>query len=299
MAILVTGASGFVGRRLVEVLAARGLDVVAIARKPATGPIGSLANVRWIVRDIARDGVDVTQLSDVDTVVHLAGATLGAGVDEHLFLSANEMTTVRLMQVLAGQVRRVVFASSQVVYGDARHRSVTEEFPLHAEASAYACSKVNCENWLRWFQARHGGQYLALRLCGFVEGGGLVDYLIDRALADATIELFSRGDVCRDYLPLAKGVDALAAAALGAGEAGFLAVNVGSGQVVSAAELATIVVADTGSASRIEKASRNAPQGDFVFNIDRARNLLDFDPGSLIEAVRIHAANRRNMPMQG
>ena len=293
MSVLVTGASGFLGSRLVERLAAEGQEVVALARRPVPAIFELNTRIHWIVRDIAQDGIDLGGLPDIETVVHLAGATLGAGKDENLFLTANEKTTVRLFQALADRVDRFIFASSQVVYGDARHLAVTEDFPMQPDGSAYACSKLNSENWLRWFQKRHGGQYLVLRFCGFIDGGGLVDYLIDRALAGEAIDLYSSGNVRRDYLPSAEGVDALMAALKYGGAPGFLPVNIGSGQAVSARELATLVCADLQSSSPIELLTDPSPQNDFVFCIDRARQLFNFRPGSVTDAVRNYARHRQ------
>ena len=292
MAVLVSGASGFLGSRLVERLAADGQEVVAVARRPAPPAFESNTRIHWLLRDIAEDGLNPAGLPGIEAVVHLAGATLGAGEDENLFLRANEQTTVRLFQTLADRTDRFVFASSQVVYGDARHLGVTEDFPLQPDGSAYACSKLNSENWLRWFQKCHGGQYLALRLCGFIDGGSIVDYLIDRALAGEPIELYSHGKVRRDYLPSAEGVDVLMAALKYRGEPGFLPVNIGSGQAVSAHELATLVCAELQSLSRIELRTTPSPQGDFVFCIDRARQLFGFRPSSFTDAVRRYARHR-------
>lgn len=293
MAVLVSGASGFLGSRLVERLVGAGHDVVGISRRPPPGKFASHPRIQWLVRDIAQEGLDNAQLPHLDAAVHLAGATLGAGVDEHLFLRANEQTTVRLLQALSGRIEHFVFTSSQAVYGNALHLGVTEDFPLQPEASAYACSKVNGENWARWFQKRHGGRYLALRLCGFIDGGGIVDYLIDRALAGEPIKLYSGGAVRRDYLPSAEGIDALMEALSYRGEPGFTAVNVGSGQIVSALELANIVCAELGSTSRIELKETPGPQGDFVLCVDRAGQLFDFQPGNLADAVRRHARDRQ------
>lgn len=289
MAVLVSGASGFLGSRLVERLAADGQDVVAVARRPVPVAFESNPKIHWIMRDIAQNGLESIGLPDIEAVVHLAGATLGAGKDENLFLRANEQTTVRLFQALADRTTRFIFASSQVVYGDANHLTITEDFPLQPDGSAYACSKLNCENWLRWFQKRHGGQYLSLRFCGFIDGGGIVDYLIDRALVGEPIELYSQGKICRDYLPSNEGIDVLMAALKYRGEPGFLPVNIGSGQTVSAHELATLICAELQSSSRIELRTNPSPQGDFVFSIKRANQLFNFRPGSLTDAVRRHA----------
>lgn len=293
MAVLVSGASGFLGSLLVERLAAEGQEVVALARRPVPAKFELNTRIHWIVRDIAQDGIDLSGLPDIEIVVHLAGATLGAGKDENLFLTANEKTTVRLFQALADRVDRFIFASSQVVYGDACHLAVTENFPMQPDGSAYACSKLNSENWLRWFQKRHGGQYLVLRFCGFIDGGGLVDYLIDQALAGKAIDLYSSGNVRRDYLPSAEGVDALMEALKYRGAPGFLPVNIGSGQAVSARELASLVCADLQSSSTIELLTDPSQHNDFVFCIDRARQLLNFRPGSVTDAVRNYARHRQ------
>lgn len=294
MAILVAGASGFLGSRLVDRLAASGHEVIALARRPASDELMANPRLHWLIGDIAQQGVDLAGFPDIEAVVHLAGATLGAGKDEHLFLRANEEVTVRLLQTVADRTKRIIYASSQTVYGDARHFAVTEDFPLLPDGSAYACSKVNCENWLRWFQGRHGGQYLALRFCGFVEGGGLIDYLIGQALAGDQIDLYSHGRIRRDYLPVAEAISVLVAALNYRGEEEFLPVNIGSGQIVSAHELANLISTELLSSSRIELNEKPAAQGDFVFCVDRARQLFDFQPGSLTKAVRDYAQQKKS-----
>jgi nucleoside-diphosphate-sugar epimerase len=299
VAILVSGASGFLGSRLVKRLAADGREVVGLARRSVPQELRSDTRIRWLTRDIAQDGLDVSVLPEIDAVVHLAGATLGAGTDEAMFLRANEQTTVRLCQALADRTEHFVFASSQVVYGNACHLAVTEDFPLRPGASAYACSKVNSENWLRWFQQRHGGQYLALRFCGFIEGGGIVDYLIDQALAGQSIELYSRGAVRRDYLPVLEAIEVLVSALTYRGSSGFTPVNLGSGQAVSAHELAGLICTELQSLSQIELRDSPSPQGDFVFNIDLARALFGFQPGRLVDAVRYYAQQRQEEAGKG
>ena len=299
MAILVAGGGGFLGRRLVERLSVGGYEVIALTRRQVPTEFQKLPGVRWLTGDIAQDGVDVVSLPHIDAVLHLAGATLGAGRDEFMFLRANEQTTVRLCQTLADRTDRFIFASSQVVYGNPCHLTVTENFPLEPDSSAYACSKVNSENWLRWFQKQHGGHYLSLRFCGFIEGGGIVDYLIDRGLSGEAIELFANGTVRRDYLPAEKAIDVMIAALNYQGRADFLPVNVGSGQAISAKELATLVCTELQSSSPIRLQDSPSPQGDFGFNIDLATRLFDFRPDSLAEAVRKYARLRKDEMRRG
>lgn len=293
MAVLVSGATGFLGSRLVDRLVADERDVIAIARDSVPLTYAENPRIKWIVRDIAQDGLNLDGLPEIEATVHLAGATLGAGNDENLFLLANEQTTVRMLQALAHRTNRFIFASSQVVYGNANHLAVTEDFQTQPDGSAYACSKLNSENWLRWFQKRYGGQYIVMRFCGFIDGGGIVDYLIDQALAGRNIELFSEGKVRRDYLPVNEAIDAIMTALNCPAAPGFLPVNIGSGQLVSAQQLAMVICEELQSPSQIKLLTKPSPQDDFVFSIDRAKQLLNFYPGDLVDAVRQYAKYRQ------
>jgi len=291
--VLVTGAAGFLGRRLVERLAAIGHDVTAIGRCPIPAQFISSKNAVWIERDIGRDGLDPDEIDGIDTVFHLAGATLGAGQDEWRFLLANEATTVRLLQACAKHAKKLIFASSHAIYGDVNHSAVTEDFPKQGVGSAYACSKLNSENWLRWFQKKYGGLYIALRFTGFVEGGGAIDYIIDRALRNEPIELFSKGAVRRDYFPVENGIEAFLGALRYEGTEGFVPFNIGSGQAISSFEWAKLICAEVGSSSKIILLPAPAPQGDFVFDIRKATQCMGFKPGEISTSVLAYAHRKK------
>jgi len=295
VAVLVSGATGFLGRQLVAKLAADGVDIVALYR--SAPPVGLAApNIRWVRFDVPEVVLDAAAYPEVDTLVHLAGETAGADVAaraaEQFYLFANELTTVAVLQAFAPQLRRVVLASSQVVYGAGDSLAVTEAFPLQA-SSAYAVSKLNSENWGRWFQSRHGGCYLALRLTGFIEGGGLVDYIIASLVAGRSVDLFSQGSVQRDYLPVEDGVRALHLALTAQIEDGFSPINIGSGQAISARDVANIVQEALGTDGSINLLDRPAPQGNFIFDIGTAKRLLGFEPTSLRAAIRSYAESRK------
>ncbi len=293
MAILLTGASGFLGRQLLNRLIEEGREVVAVSRCSLEETLSfEDSKIHWCEQDIAADGISVKGMPDIEAVVHLAGATLGAANDEAQFLYSNELTTVRMLQSLAGRVKRFIFASSQVVYGDVRQLNVNEESPLRPDGSAYACSKLNSENWIRWFHKQHGGQYLLLRFCGFIDGGGLVDYLIERALKGEVIELYSSGAVRRDYLPSSAAIDVLVSALDFHEKNAVIPVNIGSGQVYSALELAKLVVEELDSTSEIKLLEYPAPQGDLIFDIERARRMFGFEPECLGDVIRQYASAR-------
>ena len=298
MNILVTGAAGFIGIRLVQRLDALGYRVIAIDRNIKPKYINLSENVTWIVQDIVQDGLQLSDINGIDTVIHLAGATLGIGEDEWRFLIANEATTVRLLQTCAKQIDKFIFASSQVVYGDINHTSVTEEFELQSTGSAYACSKLNSESWLRWFQKKHGGIYFSLRFSGFIEGGGIIDYIIDRALREESIELFSKGTIRRDYLSVDQGIEVLLASLKYSGSINYTPVNIGSGYILNTFELAKLICDEAGSSSEIILSNKPAPQRDFVFDIKRAKELFEFSPNDLPSAIKDYVQIKKTIFMK-
>jgi UDP-glucose 4-epimerase len=290
MALLVSGASGFLGSRLVQRLVAKGYDVVAVTRHAIPPLLTSHQKIRWLVCDLSKDSIAVNDLPEITAVFHLAAAK--DSTDAGNFLLSNEMTTVRLLQAFAPTVKRFIFTSSQMVYGNPSSTCVTEEFPLQADGSAYGCSKINSENWLRLFQQQYGGVYLCLRYCGFVEGGGLVDYIFDRAILGETIELYSQGKVHRDYLLVENGVDALIASLDFKCSDGFLPINIGSGQVVSTLEITKMICSELNSSSQIELLLDPSPRSDFIFCVDRAKEFLNFHPNELMSSIKKYVRYR-------
>ena len=126
MRVLLTGAAGFIGSRVDTALRAAGHEVVGVdALLPAAhgpNPVLPQGCHRVDVRDA--DAL-APLLAGVDLVCHQA-AMVGAGVDAAdapEYGGHNDFaTTVLLAQMFAAGVRRLVLASSMVVYGQGRYR---------------------------------------------------------------------------------------------------------------------------------------------------------------------------------
>ena len=126
---LVTGGAGFIGSHLVDVLLARGTDVRVLdnldplAHRSRRQPDHLDGAAELVVADV-RDRAAVDRaLEGVDAVFHLAGV-VGNGesmVNVRRAVEANSAGTATLLEALIGrrdQVRRLVVASSMVVYGE-------------------------------------------------------------------------------------------------------------------------------------------------------------------------------------
>jgi dTDP-L-rhamnose 4-epimerase len=200
--VLLTGAAGFIGSAVGTALRAAGHEVVAIDAMLDTAH-GVIAETpsdchRVDVRDAAKLA---PLLAGVDVVCHQA-AVVGAGVnaqDAPSYGSHNDLATaVLLAEMWGARCRRLVLASSMVVYGQGRYdcpqhgpvdplprspsdlqaglfehrcpiggeqvrwRQVAEDCPLRPR-SLYAASKTAQEHYaLAWAEAT-GGSVVALR----------------------------------------------------------------------------------------------------------------------------------------
>ena len=121
--ILVTGATGFIGRRLVARLVAEGHRVRALALpgesvdSVASGPKNNLEGAE-IVRGDVRDPAALQRATDGASRVYHLAAVVGDWGDDALFQSINvEGTRNVLDAAVRAQCRRVLLGSSIVVYG--------------------------------------------------------------------------------------------------------------------------------------------------------------------------------------
>jgi dTDP-L-rhamnose 4-epimerase len=132
----VTGGAGFIGSHVVEALLGAGHDVTIIdSGNPAahrTPPPAQIAGVPVRAVDVRDRAATADALSGVDAVVHQA-AMVGLGVDlDDLpdYVGANDLGTAVLLAAMArAGVRRLVLASSMVVYGEGAY-----ECPRHGPA---------------------------------------------------------------------------------------------------------------------------------------------------------------------
>lgn len=158
--VLVTGASGFVGRAFREACAAR-FRLRLMARGPETGDPD-------FVRGDVRCPDDLGRAArGVDAILHLAAVTTDTpGATDADFFSTNTVGTFNVLEaaVKAG-VKKVVYASSVCAVGfRAGPRVVLETDPCEPTDGMYGTSKYLAERLCAHYAAERGLAVLCLRL---------------------------------------------------------------------------------------------------------------------------------------
>lgn len=166
MRVLVTGANGFLGTRVVRALAGRGHEIRALVR-PSKSPLADWSSLRVeVVRGDLRRRRDLAPiLENVDAIVHLAAAVTGD--DETQFLNTVVATENLLHAAQVAGIDRFILCSSFSVYDWQRSpRLIDEESPLEAELysrDGYAVAKTWQERLVRRHAAKHNWQLTVLR----------------------------------------------------------------------------------------------------------------------------------------
>lgn len=147
--VLVTGASGFIGRALVADLAAAGHPVRAAMRQPADIFDRKVEVVA--VSDLTRPVEWRALLKGVETVVHLASiAHAGPEIAEQAYDRVNRLATAELAEAAQRMgLRRLVFASSVRAQTGPTAPAVIDETSPPRPTDAYGRSKLAAEDAIR------------------------------------------------------------------------------------------------------------------------------------------------------
>jgi UDP-glucose 4-epimerase len=281
MKVLLTGGSGFLGRRVADLLAKDGHNVVSIGR---TAPVDAAPRTAGFRKVDLTNNVDVqraaTDVGTVDSIIHLA-AKVPKNPNEDQSRAAfdtNLIGTINLFDAFgrAGQANTV--ASTAEVYGlPAGHAPIREDaepFPL----SWYGASKVAAEVYCRVLEQREQMRIALLRFTVLYGPDDPIERAIPNFVRSAvrgeSIRIFG-GEELRDYLH----VDDAARAVMTAWEHRLSGTyNVGSGTGIAVRDAAAAVLRVAGGSGGIEQHPRQKPAADIVLDVTRFREATGFAP---------------------
>ena len=206
--ILVLGASGFVGQRLVTALSDAGHTVMALARRTPAPTYA--ANVEIITASLDNSTAIESLLPSCIAVFHVASDSTPGTTASQPALEAglNLLPTLRLLESLQKfpQVPLVYLSSGGAIYpaiesGSLQESSRTE--PL----SCYGAGKVAIENFINAYVCQHEARALVLRPSNFYgpgqhfrRGFGLLPTLVHHTVIDTPLNIWGDGEIIRDYI---------------------------------------------------------------------------------------------------
>jgi len=248
---LVTGAAGFIGSHLSEALQERGWRVRGVDALLEPDETGRKME-NWTQLDTA-DGFEAVQadirhtdlgalLEGIDVVFHLAaipGVRTSWGDQFVEYTRHNIEATARLLETCREKkIRRLVYASSSSVYGEAERTPAKETDPTHP-VSPYGVTKLAAEHLVRLYGRAFGLETVSLRfftVYGPRQRPDMAFYrFIEGLLTGGERTIFGDGKQTRDFTFVKDAV----AGCLGALEGGTSggAYNIGGGSRVSVLEV--------------------------------------------------------------
>ena len=306
--ILITGAGGFIGSHVTELLLREGHQVRALARYNGRGDIGHL---RYIPQNL-RAGLEV-QLGDItdpfliqdlvagcDIVLHLA-ALIGipySYIAPASYLATNAGGTINVLEACKqAKTSRVIVTSTSEVYGTALYTPIDENHPLQGQ-SPYSASKIAADKLAEAYYRSFELPVVTLRPFNTYGPRQSARAVIPTVLSQALkgrkeIEL---GNLTpqRDLTFVTDTARAFVLAATATGIEGET-IHFGQGSAISVRELAELCLEVAGrSATLATVARRSRPEksevGLLISNSSKAKKLLSWSPEvALVDGLRATA----------
>jgi len=292
MEVLVTGATGFIGKHLIRFLLRQSsLELWCVSRNG-----GEVDNVHV-------DAVDLTSADEVaewrrnkpnfDTIFHLAAlvpSSSGSSETYEMFLRNIHMMK-NVLALAISDKSSVVNISSSSIYSMDNDVQLTEDM-LPQPDNLYSLSKYVCELLCDIAHMRYGISAANLRIsapygpCQKVQT--VINVFLSAALESTEITLFGSGNRTQDFTYIDDVIQAIWLACRKKASGVF---NIASGTSVTMCELAKAVLyIEPQSKSEIVYSGRQDPQETCrgIFSIEKARNVLGYVPQTSLEEGLLH-----------
>ena len=285
MRALVTGGAGFIGSHLIDRLVARG-DHVVVLDNLSSGQESFISHhlesgsATMVHGDVCHlEDVKSAMAMDIECVFHLAAnqdIRLGTRVTD-TDLQQGTIATYNVVEAMRlNEVKKIVFASSSVVYGENAPLPTPENHGPCLPISLYGASKQAGEGLISSWVGTFGLQAWIFRFANIIGARGTHGVIFDfihKLKADPTrLEVIGNGRQEKSYMEVGDCADAILHV-MGETNEPVNLYNLGSHDTASVRRIAEIVVEVTGC----NDASIEYTGGDrgWAGDVPRARLAID------------------------
>jgi UDP-glucose 4-epimerase len=221
MRILVTGGAGFIGSNLIERLLAEGhtvtaFDDLSMGRRENLADCLKSGGFRLIVADLLDLSVVEEAVAGHEVVFHLAAnSDIGEGRRKtDIDVRQGTLATYHVLEAMRRTgIRQIVFASSSVVYGEAKVVPTPEDYGPLFPISLYGASKLASEGLISAFCHNYNLQGWIFRfanICGrHGTHGVIIDFIRKLQQNSRRLEILGDGKQAKPYLHVVECVDGI------------------------------------------------------------------------------------------
>jgi len=221
MKVFVTGAAGFIGSNLVDRLLAQGhavtgYDNFSTGQEPFVESARRSANFRMLHQDLLEPDALGRAMEGAELVVHLAAnADVRFGLDHPTRdLEQNTIATSNVLEAMrATGVRRIAFASTGSVYGEAAAIPTPEDAAFPVQTSLYAASKLAAEGLIEAYCEGFGFESHIFRFVSILgerySHGHVFDFYRQLLAHPDRLDVLGNGLQRKSYLYVGDCIDAI------------------------------------------------------------------------------------------
>ena len=209
---LVLGANGFIGSHLVDSLAESGHRVRAFDRFGSKDPMFNPSdNIEVYPANYLNRADLEAAIKGMEYVFHFISTTTPATAEDDptIDIETNIKMSVELFRLAAeAGVKRVIFASSGgSIYGETENTGEHSEQDQTKPISPYAIGKLAIENYLRYFNVKHGLDSVSLRIANPYgerqpkhRKQGVIPIFLENIHEGKSVAVYGDGSMVRDYI---------------------------------------------------------------------------------------------------
>jgi UDP-glucose 4-epimerase len=279
--VLVTGATGFIGRHLVNRLLHERANVWALLRQPVNSLPAEVHQVIGVLEHLDASVWHSNGVPAFDTIYHLGAYTPkanSAANDLQRNYSANIVGTRQLLHTLNALPACIVLASTLDVYAPVEDGTKLSELSPVDPASLYGSSKLFTEAYIAHWANQMGVSAVILRY-GHIFGPGeeaykkLIPETIRRLLNGVSPVVYGDGSATRDLLYVDDAIEAtIRAACLPVTDVG--PVNIVRGESVSIRKVVEVLARFVGFHGEITYRTELPAGRHLYFDNSRMTSLL-------------------------